>query len=50
MSDLTYLYVAYTVIWLGAVLYLVYIHSRQAGLHKQMDILLRRLERHGPKK
>lgn len=46
MSDLVYLYVAYTVIWLGTFAYLGYLHSKQAGLRKDLDILLEKVRRH----
>jgi CcmD family protein len=47
MSDLVYLYIAYTVIWLGVFVYMVYLHGRQAELKKELEILTGRVKRDG---
>lgn len=46
MSDLIYLYAAYTVVSVGIFAYLAYLHSRQAALKKEMDLLLGTVMRH----
>jgi len=45
-NDIIYLYVGYTVISLGVFAYLAYLHSKQAGLQNEMDILLGKVKRH----
>lgn len=50
MNDLVYLYVAYTIIWLGVFAYVGYLHSKQAGLQKEMDNLLGKVRHHERKK
>jgi CcmD family protein len=50
MSDMEYLYVAYTVISLGIFIYLVYLHTRQAELQKQLESLRGKVKGHGAKK
>jgi CcmD family protein len=39
MSDLTYLYGAYTVIWLGLFFYIIKLHITQKKLDKEIKML-----------
>jgi len=39
MSDLIYLYVAYTIVWAGVFLYLVRLHLTQRKLKKEIKML-----------
>ena len=39
MSDLTYLYGAYTIIWLGVLFYIVRLHLTQRKLDKEVKML-----------
>jgi len=47
MSDLVYLYAAYTVISVGILAYVAYLHTRQVAMQKEMDLLLGKVSRHG---
>ena len=46
MSDdgLTGLYIAYSLVWLGLLTYLIYIHMLQERLRKEMSNLKRRMK------
>ena len=39
MSDLIYLYIAYTIIWLGLFLYIIRLHLNQRRLEKELKML-----------
>ena len=39
MSDLIYLYSAYTIIWVGLFVYLIKLHVTQRKLKKEIDML-----------
>ena len=39
MSDLIYLYSAYTIIWVGLFIYLFKLHINQRKLKKEIDML-----------
>ena len=39
MSDLEYLYLAYTIIWAGTFLYLVNLYLSQKKMKKELDVL-----------
>jgi len=45
MADdgLTGLYIAYTLVWLGLLAYLIYIHTLQERLRREMTIFERRM-------
>jgi CcmD family protein len=45
MADdgLTGLYIAYTLVWLGLLAYLIYIHTLQERLRREMTIFQRRM-------
>lgn len=44
MGELTYLYAAYSVIWGLSFAYLAYLHTRQARLERDLDVVRERLE------
>jgi len=50
MNDMMYLYVAYTVIWLGVFIYAAYLHGRQAELGKELELVVERVRRIEPGK
>jgi CcmD family protein len=39
MSDLIYLYIAYTIIWAGVFLYIIKLHMAQRRLKKEIEML-----------
>jgi CcmD family protein len=39
MSDLIYLYIAYTIIWAGVFLYIIKLHMAQRRLEKEIEML-----------
>jgi CcmD family protein len=39
MSDLIYLYSAYTIVWAGLLIYLIKLHITQRRLKKEIDLL-----------
>lgn len=50
MSDLMYLYMAYTIIWAGAFGYAAYLHTKQAGLRQELENLQARVRGNEPGK
>ena len=48
MSDeFTALYLAYTIVWAGTFLYLVYLFTRQRSIMKNIQVLKQELSKHG---
>ena len=39
MNDIIYVYLAYTVIFLGIAIYIFYLHQKQSKLSRDIDIL-----------
>jgi CcmD family protein len=39
IADLIYLYVAYTIVWLGLFAYVLYLHLKQSKLTKDLELL-----------
>jgi CcmD family protein len=39
MDDITYFYIAYTIIWFGVFLYLVKMHNDMRRLGREIDVL-----------
>jgi len=50
MSDLIYLYSAYTIVWLGVFLYLIKLHIGQRKLNKEIKMLSELLNENKRKK
>ena len=46
MDNLSYLFAAYTVIWLLVFAYIFYLSRRQRALQREIEALQRRLEEH----
>jgi CcmD family protein len=49
-SGITYMYIGYTVIWLGWFLYLLYLHSKEARLEKDLKNLEEMVKRNDRKR
>jgi CcmD family protein len=39
LDDLTYLLIAYVIIWLGVFLYMLYLHIKQDKLSRDIEVL-----------
>ncbi len=46
-SELTALYAAYSIVWLGTFTYLIYLHLRQRTISRDTKALKEELLRHG---
>lgn len=43
----TALYVAYTIVWAGVFVYLLYLFMRQRAINKNIEVLKQELSKHG---
>ena len=46
-SSFTALYVAYSIAWVGVMLYLVYMHMRQRAVERDIRSLREEVQKHG---
>ena len=46
-SSWTALYVAYSIVWLGVFLYIIYMHMRQMSVERDIKTLKEELLKHG---
>lgn len=49
-SGITYLYAAYTIVWIGWFVYLLYLHIKQSKLEKDLDNLEGLVKSYGRKR
>lgn len=49
MEDIIYLFIGYTVIWLGLFLYVIYLHQKQAKLSRDIDLIEEMVKSYGKK-
>ena len=46
-NEFTALYVAYTIVWAGVFVYLLYLFMRQRSITKNIELLKQELSKHG---
>lgn len=50
MNDIIYVYIAYTIIFLGIAAYIFYLHTKQTKLTQDVELLEELVKSHGKRK